>query len=367
MSFHEAMIKWSGDRFNGILSKVNEQSVTSALSRDTLSEEDLIALLSPAAVSFLEPMAKRAQETTIRHFGRTIQLFTPLYLSNYCVNGCVYCGFNTANKIPRGKLSYDEAEREAAAIAATGLRHVLLLTGESPTESPVPYIAECSRRIRKFFDSVSIEVYPLLLDDYARLADSGVDGITLFQETYDEELYARLHPTGPKRDYRNRLDAPERACAGGMRTVGIGALLGLGSWRHEAFLTAFHGAWLQKKYPSASLGFSLPRIRPHEGSFMPDDPVSDTELVQIMLATRLYMPAAPITISTRERAFMRDHMVGLGMTRMSAGVSTGVGGRAAEEKTCGQFDISDERSVAEVCAMIESRGFQPVLKDWMQL
>lgn len=367
MSFYNIYRQWNRDRIRKILLSADERDVRSALEKESLAEEDFLALLSPSADPMLDILAQRAREVTLRHFGRTVQLFTPLYLSNYCVNGCVYCGFNTANAISRGKLSFDEAEREAEAIAGTGLRHILLLTGESSKESPVSYIAECAKRIRKFFDSVSIEVYPLDEPEYRELADSGVDGMTLFQETYDERLYSSLHPTGPKHDYRYRLDAPERACAGGMRTVGIGALLGLGPWRDEAFLTGLHALWLQKKYPSCSLGFSLPRIRPHEGSFMPDHPVSDRELIQIMLATRLFMPNAPITISTRERQWMRDNMAGLGMTKMSAGVSTGVGGRSIEEKSCGQFDISDDRSVDEVCAMLEAKGFQPVLKDWMPL
>lgn len=367
MSFYETLKEWDERRTQEIVERTDERTVEQTLSRETLSAEDFLRLLSPAAGPFLETMARRAHEATVRSFGKTVQLFTPLYLSNHCVNGCVYCGFNAKNSIPRTKLSFEEAEREAEAIAGTGLRHVLLLTGESPTESPVSYIAECARRIRKFFDSVSIEVYPLAEDEYRRLADSGVDGITLFQETYDETLYAELHPSGPKRNFRNRLDAPERACRAGMRTVGIGALLGLADWRREAFLTGLHASWLQRKYPAASIGFSLPRIRPHAGSFMPQSPVGDRELIQILLATRLFMPAAPITISTRENAHMRDHMAGLGMTRMSAGVSTGVGGHADEGKSCGQFDISDGRSVAEVCAMLESRGFQPVLKDWLRL
>ena len=367
MSFYDLLSRWNGERISAVLSSADCRAVRSALTHETVSEEDFLALLSPAAEPFLEIMAQKAREITVRHFGRTIQLFTPLYLSNFCVNGCVYCGFNAKNSIERIRLSPDEAEKEAEAIAATGLRHILLLTGESEKESPVSYIAEISGKIRKFFDSVSVEVYPLAEEGYRLLADAGVDGITLFQETYDEELYKQLHPFGPKRDYRNRLDAPERACRASMRTTGIGALLGLGQWRREAFLTGLHGSYLQRAYPSSAVGFSLPRIRPHTGSFMPADPVSDRQLLQIMLATRLYLPGAHITISTREQPAMRDNLAGLGMTRMSAGVSTGVGGRATGEKSCGQFDISDSRSVDEVCAMLESRGFQPVFKDWMQL
>ena len=367
MSFLSELEARKSDAIIRAIAASGAADVERALCAESLGELDLLALLSPAAAGMIERIAFRARDVTLRHFGRTVELFTPLYLSNYCVNGCVYCGFNARNGIPRGRLSYEEAEREGACISVTGLRHVLLLTGESPAESPVGYIAECVGRLRGRFDSVSVEVYPLDAEGYERLVAAGCDGVTLFQETYDKTLYADVHPSGPKRDFRWRLDAPERACAAGMRTVSVGALLGLGPWRSEVFFTGLHAAWLRRNYPDVSIGISLPRMRPHAGCYDPSCPVSDREFVQILLALRLFLPSVSITVSTRENAYMRDNLVGLGMTRMSAGVSTGIGGRSAEEKGSEQFDISDSRNVDEVCAMLESKGYQPVLKDWMRL
>ena len=373
MSFLSELEIRNPDVISRVIAASDAAYVERALSVDSLNENDFLSLLSPAAAGMLERIAHRAHDVTLRYFGRTVELFTPLYLSNYCVNGCVYCGFNARNGIPRGRLSYEEAVREGECIAATGLRHVLLLTGESPVESPVGYIAECVGRLRNRFDSVSVEVYPLDAEEYERLVAAGCDGVTLFQETYDRTLYADVHPSGPKRDFKWRLDAPERACAAGMRTVSVGALLGLGPWRSEVFMTGLHAAWLRRKYPDVSIGISLPRMRPHAGCYDPLNEtnalnaVSDREFVQILLALRLFLPNVSITISTRENPRMRDNLVGLGMTRMSAGVSTGIGGRSTEEKGSEQFDISDTRSVDEVCAMLESKGYQPVLKDWVRL
>lgn len=367
MSFYDDLIRKTPDSVLKSIHAADRNAVKRALNKEKLNEDDFVALLSPAADEFLEAMAQNAHDSTLRHFGKTVQLFTPLYLSNFCVNGCVYCGFNTINEIPRGRLEYDQAEHEAKAIAATGLKHVLLLTGESPKESSVDYISECVKRMRNYFESVSVEIYPLDIPDYSCLVTAGCDGLTIFQEVYDETLYGEFHPRGPKRNYRYRLDAPERGCAASMRTVNIGTLLGLGPWRSESFFTGLHAAWLQKKYPDVSMGLSLPRIRPHSGSFQPQHPVSDRELIQIMLAMRIFLPSASITISTRETDWLRDNMVGIGMTRMSAGVSTSVGGRSVEEKSSGQFDISDPRSVDDICEMLTSKGYQPVLKDWMQL
>ncbi len=367
MSFYSELGKWNHERISRIIESSGAVEVERALRCDTLGVEDLCALLSPAAADYLEEMASRAQDITLRHFGKSVELFTPLYLSNFCVNGCTYCGFSATNEIERGRLELNEVEREAESIASTGLRHVLLLTGESPAESPVEYIAGCIRRIRDLFDSISVEIYPVDEDGYRQLVDAGCDGLTIFQEVYDEALYAQYHPRGPKRDFRYRLDAPERGCRASLRTVNIGALLGLGSWRSESFLTGVHAAWLQRNYPGVSIGLSLPRMRPHAGSFVPAHSVSDRELVQIMCAMRIFLPRVSITISTREREWMRDNCAGIGMTRMSAGVSTGVGGRTIAEKSSGQFDISDARSVDEICAMLTQKGFQPVLKDWMRV
>jgi 2-iminoacetate synthase len=349
------------------ISTFSAEDIVLAIENDFPSKKNLAALLSSSAEPYLEAMAQKAHEITLRHFGKTIQLFTPLYLANHCVNQCIYCGFNTANRISRGRLTPDEAEREAAAIAATGLRHILLLTGESKKESSVSYIAECIRAIRHHFDSIAVEIYPLDEEEYSLLVEAGADGLTLYQEVYDETLYASYHLSGPKRDYRYRLDAPERACRAGFRSVNVGALLGLGQWRDESYFTALHASYLQKKYPSTVVGVSLPRMRSHAGNYKVPFPVSDRSLVQILVSLRLFLGNAPITISTRENAELRNNLIGLGITKMSAGVSTGVGGRAVSEKSGGQFDISDERSVDDVSAMLYGKGYQPVFKDWMPI
>jgi 2-iminoacetate synthase len=336
------------------------------MARSRLSERDYLVLLSPRAEGHLEEMAQRAHRLTVRHFGRVIQLYTPLYLSNHCVNSCLYCGFRVHNRLERKKLTPAQVENEARAIAATGLKHILILTGESRIETPVSYIMECVEVLRKYFTSVSIEVYPLEEEEYAGLISAGVDGLTIYQEVYDEEVYSELHPAGPKKNYRFRLEAPERAGRAGIRTVNVGALLGLHHWRTEAFFSGLHACYLQNLFPEAEVSISPPRMRPHLGGFAPRAEVSDRNLVQYLLAFRLFMPRAGITISTRERAEMRDNLIRLGATKMSAGSCTSVGGRLEPEST-GQFEISDGRSVAEMARAIYSRGYQPVYKDWQAI
>lgn len=337
-----------------------------ALERERVGEDGFLALLSPAAGQHLEAMAGRARDLTLRRFGRTVSLFTPLYVSNHCANHCRYCGFAAPNSIPRSRLTMDEVRAEGEAIAATGLRQLLLLTGESPARAGVDYLEDCVRTLRPLFPSMAVEVFPMATDDYKRLAAAGVDGLTVFQETYDPDLYAELHPAGPKRDYAWRLDTPMRGAEAGLRVVNIGALLGLTGWRREIFITGLHAAWLMKRYPGVDVAVSLPRMRPHAGAFQPASPVSDRELVQAMTALRIFLPRLSITISTRETPSFRDNILPLGVTRMSAGVSTAVGGHAKAGET-GQFEISDPRSVDEVCAMLKKRGYQPVFKDWEPL
>ncbi|MBM7855437.1 2-iminoacetate synthase [Desulfohalotomaculum tongense] len=330
---------------------------------------DFLALLSPKAAAYLEPMAQKAHRLTVQHFGHTILLYTPMYLSNYCTNRCVYCSFSADHRVVRKKLTLEQVEKEAQSIAATGLKHILILTGESPEYSPVSYIANCVQVLKEYFHSISIEIYPLSTEDYARLIGAGVDGLTIYQEVYDEETYRQLHPRGPKRNYRFRLDAPERGCQAKMRGVNIGALLGLEDWRKEAFFTGMHANYLQNKYLDTEISVSIPRIRPNAGGFTPRFDVTDRHLVQIILALRLFMPRVGITISTRERAELRNHLVKLGITKMSAGVSTEVGGHYNREESSGtgQFEISDQRGVDEIRAMLLEMGYQPVFKDWQSL
>ncbi len=363
MSFYEVLRARAG-RAAGLIASAAETDVLRALSEENPNEAAFRALLSPAAVPRLETMARRAGELTARHFGRTVSLYAPLYLGNYCENECVYCGFRHSGAMERRKLSYAEVEEEGRALADSGIRHALLLTGESRVQTPVKYIGACAGILKERFGSVSVEVYPLEAAEYAELVRAGADGLTLYQETYDETLYARLHRAGPKRDFRYRLDAPERACRGGMRAVGVGALLGLADFRREVFFAGLHADYLQRAYPAAEISVSLPRFRPQGVGFAPGARVSNRDLVQAMTALRLFLPRAGITVSTREPAALRRNLVGLGVTRMSAGSRTGVGGYAAEEKSPGQFSVADSSGVEEVKAMIRKRGFHPVMKDW---
>lgn len=341
----------------------SQNKLRQLLLQEHLTPADFRLLLSPVAETLLEPLAQRARELTLRHFGRTMQLYTPLYLANHCVNGCTYCGYRAAQPIERHQLSFDELRQEAAAIAATGLRHILVLTGESPRQTTVEYIGECVKILREYFTSVAIEVYPMQAAEYRYLAEQGADSLTIYQETYDRGRYAELHPYGPKRDYDFRLGAPERGCQAGLRAVNIGALLGLSEPRQDFFIAGCHAHWLQANYPGVEISISLPRIRPVPGGFQPSVAVSDRMLAQFITAFRLFMPRAGITLSTRERATLRDGMIHLGVTRISAGSSTAVGGHTGQTKT-GQFEIDDTRSVAEITAMLYQANLQPVFKDW---
>ena len=367
MSFYDKYMKFKAFDFSNFFENVTDNQILNIISKDRLNELDFLALLSDKAARHLETLAVKAKQLTLQHFGKVILLYTPMYLANFCVNQCVYCGFNITNKITRKKLSPDEVEQEAKEIVSTGLRHILILTGESKLETPVSYIRECVEVLKKYFRSISIEIYPIETEEYAQLIEAGVDGITIYQEVYKEDTYKSLHLKGPKRNYRYRLDAPERACKASIRGVNVGALLGLDDWKKEAFYTGLHADYLQNKYMDAEVGLSLPRIRPHVGEFQPKCNVEDKDLVQIMLAMRLFMPRAGIAISTRERAWFRDNLIGLGVTRMSAGVSTEVGGRTLKEKSEGQFDISDLRSVDEIKEMIYKKGYQPIFKDWQAI
>lgn len=367
MNFYSEYIKYRDFNFDNFFKKLSDNDVIRAINKENLNEYDFLALLSKKAEKYLEDMAQKASKLTQQHFGKVIFLYTPLYLANYCVNQCAYCGFNITNKITRKKLKMEEVDREARVISKTGLKHILILTGESKGKTPLSYIKKCVEILKKYFTSITIEIYPLTEKEYKELVWLGVDGVTVYQEVYNEKTYDKIHISGPKKDYKFRIDTPERACKGGIRSVNIGALLGLDHWRKESFFTGIHGNFLQNKYLDTEVSISLPRIRPHVGSFQSVFDVEDKHIVQIMLALRLYMPRVGITISTREEAGFRDNLIGLGVTKMSAGSSTEVGGHTLEEKTDGQFDISDIRSVEEMKNCIYKKGYQPVFKDWQAI
>lgn len=342
--------------------------VISALSKDVPEPYDFGALLSPAAEPFLEQMAQRAKAETRKHFGNSVMLFTPLYISNYCENYCIYCGFNCHNKISRAKLNADEIAHEMEVIAKTGLEEILILTGESRKASDVKYIGEACKIASKYFRIVGLEVYPMNSDEYAYLHECGADYVTVFQETYNSDKYETLHLAGHKRIFPYRLNAQERALMGGMRGVGFAALLGLDDFRKDAFATGMHAYLLQKKYPHAEIAFSCPRLRPtiNQEYINPKD-VHEKQLLQVMCAYRIFMPFAGMTISTRERAGFRDNVIGLAATKISAGVDTGIGGHDGEEKGDAQFIISDPRSVDEVRKAICEKGCQPVFSDYVRV
>lgn len=343
------------------------KDVKEALAAETCSVDNFKALLSPAALPFLEEIAQKAQKETRKHFGNSVAIFTPLYIANYCENYCVYCGFNCHNKIKRAQLNAEEIEKEMQAIAETGLEEVLILTGESPNKSSVEYIGEACKIAKKYFKLIGLEVYPMDSKDYAYLHECGVDFVTVFQETYNSDKYKTLHLGGRKRIFPYRLNAQERAIMGGMRGVGFAALLGLDDFRKDALATGMHAYLLQKKYPHAEIAFSCPRLRPiiNNDKINPKD-VHEPQLLQIICAYRIFMPFASITISTRECERFRDNIIQIAATKISAGVNVGIGGHSQEEeKGDEQFEISDGRSVDEIYQMIEDNGMQPVMTDYI--
>ena len=347
--------------------RYTETDVKRALAAEYLSIEDFAALLSPAAEPFLEQMAAKATIETRKHFGNSVYLFTPLYIANYCENYCVYCGFNCHNKIRRAKLDKDGIRREMEAIAKTGMEEILILTGESRKMSSVEYIGEACSIAREYFKNVGIEVYPMNTDEYKFLHENGADYVTVFQETYNSDKYETLHLAGHKRIFPYRLNAQERAIRGGMRGVAFAALLGLDDFRKDAFAAGVHAYLIQRKYPHAEISFSCPRLRPiiNNDKINPKD-VHEKQLLQVMTAFRIFMPFAGLTISTRERAGFRDNVVGMCATKISAGVSTGIGSHTEEESLGdNQFEISDGRTLEQVCDAIRSRGLQPVMNDYV--
>ncbi|MBQ4345752.1 MAG: 2-iminoacetate synthase ThiH [Oscillospiraceae bacterium] len=352
------------------------RDVMAALEHPTCSIADLKALLSPAAEPFLEQMAQRAKLETARHFGNTVYLFTPLYIANYCENYCVYCGFNCYNNISRMKLTMEQIEHEMQMIAQSGMEEILILTGESQAQSSIEYIGEACKLARKYFRMVGLEIYPVNTDAYRYLHACGADYVTVFQETYDVQRYSEVHLHGHKRVYPYRFDAPERALMGGMRGVSCSALLGLSHFPKDALASALHVFYLQRKYPHAEISLSCPRLRPilHNDTIHPSD-VTEKQLCRILCAYRIFLPYAGITVSSRESETFRNGIVRIAATKVSAGVSTGVGDHESKysgkrpQGTVGdeQFVINDDRSLAAMYEAIREEGLQPVLNDYIYL
>lgn len=354
--------------------KYTARDVRAALDHETCSVEDFKALLSPAAAPFLEEMAQKARIETGKHFGNTVYLFTPLYIANYCENYCVYCGFNCYNHINRMKLNMEQIEKEMQVIADSGMEEILILTGESRAMSDVKYIGEACKLARKYFRMVGVEIYPVNTDEYRYLHECGVDYVTVFQETYDNVKYETLHLMGHKRVWPYRFDAQERALRGGMRGVAFSALLGLSDFRKDALASALHVYYLQWKYPHAEMSLSCPRLRPiiNNDKINPLD-VGEKELCQVLCAYRIFMPFVGITVSSRESKSFRDGIVKIAATKVSAGVSTGIGdheskytGKEAEgAEGDEQFEINDERSFETMYEDMSEEGLQPVLNDYL--
>ena len=355
-------------------SKYTTADVKAALEHDNCTIEDFKALLSPAAEPFLEQMAQRARLETSKHFGNTVYLFTPLYIANYCENYCVYCGFNCYNHIKRMKLSMEQIEKEMKVIADSGMEEILILTGESRGQSNVEYIGEACKLARKYFRMVGLEIYPVNTDEYKYLHECGADYVTVFQETYDTDKYEQLHLLGHKRVWPYRFDAQERALRGGMRGVAFSALLGLSDFRKDALASALHVYYLQRKYPHAEMSLSCPRLRPiiNNDKINPLD-VHEKQLCQVLCAYRIFLPFVGITVSSRESAEFRNGIVKIAATKVSAGVSTGIGDH--ESKYTGketddgqgdeQFEIDDNRSLDKMYKDIAEEGLQPVLNDYL--
>ena len=354
--------------------KYTARDVRAALDHETCSVEDFKALLSPAAAPFLEEMAQKARIETGKHFGNTVYLFTPLYIANYCENYCVYCGFNCYNHINRMKLNMEQIEKEMQVIADSGMEEILILTGESRAMSDVKYIGEACKLARKYFRMVGVEIYPVNTDEYHYLHECGVDYVTVFQETYDNVKYETLHLLGHKRVWPYRFDAQERALRGGMRGVAFSALLGLSDFRKDALASALHVYYLQRKYPHAEMSLSCPRLRPiiNNDKINPLD-VGEKELCQVLCAYRIFMPFVGITVSSRESKSFRDGIVKIAATKVSAGVSTGIGddeskytGKEAENAEGDeQFEINDDRSFETMYEDMSEEGLQPVLNDYL--
>lgn len=381
MEYMEGMEQIQSDVMSKVLNQMENydynqytaEDVRRALAKETCGIEEFKAFLSPAAAPFLEEMAAKAKIETSKHFGNTVYFFTPIYIANYCENYCIYCGFNCYNDISRKKLSMEEIEQEMKVIADSGMEEILILTGESRKVSSVEYIGEACKIARKYFRNIGIEIYPVNVEEYRYLHECGVDYVTVFQETYNADKYETLHLMGHKRVFPYRFEAQERALMGGIRGVAFSALLGLSDFRRDALATALHAYYLQRKYPHGEFSLSCPRLRPivNNDKINPMD-VGEKQLCQVLCAYRIFLPFVGITVSSREDEAFRNGIVKIAATKVSAGVSTGIGdheskyeGKEAEDAGDEQFEIADDRSFAQMYQDIADEGLQPVINDYI--
>jgi 2-iminoacetate synthase len=350
------------------LDRVTSNDVAQALAgpAGSYSLNKLLALVSPAAEARLEEMAQIAHQLTVQRFGRTIKLYAPLYLSNYCINGCKYCGFNKDNPSNRRRLTIEEAVAESEIIASEGFRDILLVSGEDREFISIDYLVQLARKLRSKFSSIAVEVYQMNQAEYSKLFAAGIEGVTLYQETYNRDAYKYYHRGGPKSDYNNRLKTPDYITSSGIREIGIGVLLGLFDWRIEVLALAEHAHYLMKRYWQSHVSMSFPRLRPacqvEQSQFKYI--LRDKELVQMITALRLCFADVGLVLSTRERTGLRDNLVKIGITKMSAGSKTSPGGYTKRRTATEQFEIDDNRSPDEVASMLRTQGLEPVWKDW---
>ncbi len=362
--FSEIYNNYSWERVSELIYGSTEDDVREVLAGGRFDADSIYPLFSPAADSFLEEMASLSFRITRRRFGNAIQLYVPLYISNECGNMCLYCGFNASNKIIRRTLTPAEVVKEADLLYQSGFRHILLLTGEKKSAVSPDMLEEIAALVHKKFSSVSIEVYPMEEEEYRRMVLSGVDGLTLYQETYNRDVYGSVHLSGEKKDFYKRLNSPDRGGRAGFRRIGIGSLLGLADWRVEGYFTALHALYLTGKYWKSQAMISFPRIRHASGEYKPPVKVTDRDLTHLIALMRIILNDAGLVLSTREPAPLRDNLFPLGITTMSAGSNTSPGGYTGESPAEGQFDIEDIRSPLEIAAIIKEKGYDPVWKDW---
>lgn len=366
MSFLEQFNRFDWNAVSADIMEKSGRQVEAALAKPKgqIDLEDFKALISPSAAPFIERMAQQSHQLTVERFGRVQQLYAPMYLSNVCGNVCTYCGFSATNRIPRKILSEGEMVDEYRAIKAMGFDHILLVTGEANRQVGVPYLQKAFHLARDFFSSISMEVQPLDQEAYEALVPYGLSSVLVYQETYHRSAYADYHLSGMKRNFDYRLETPDRLGRAGVKKIGLGALYGLQDWRVDSFFVALHLGYLERKYWKTRYSISFPRIRPHEGDMRPQSLMSDRDLVQIICAYRLLNQELELSLSTREHQRFRDHAIRLGITTLSAGSKTNPGGYRVDPQTLEQFEISDERTPAEVAAMLRANGYEPVWKDW---
>ena len=364
MSFVKTLDQYNWDEIKTSIYAKTEQDVLHALDQPKCNLEDFKALISPAAEPYLEQMAQKSMLETQKRFGKTIQLYVPLYLSNTCSNSCVYCGFSHKNKIERVTLSEGQILEEAMAIKKMGFDHLLLVTGEHQKEAGFDYLMRAIEILRPHFSQLSVEVQPMSTEEYQQLIQVGLHAVYIYQETYHQENYKSYHPTGKKSVFKYRLETPDRLGKAGIHKIGLGCLIGLEDWRTDIWHTALHLSYLEKTYWQSRYSISFPRLRPSAGGFQPNMEISDRELLQVICAFRLLNQEVELSLSTRETPTFRDNVFKLGVTAMSAGSKTEPGGYAVQTKALEQFEVSDQRSPKEVEEMLHQNQYEAVWKDW---